>query len=251
MDKNNYLIKSDFLGGSVVLCDNNIEINVKIYGSIDSDSVIRAYFANKDTKEIKSIGIIDNFGNLSKKVDYSIITDTIVFILKNTLTDQKETVGYAYLENEWKLDDNNAIDNAKKILEDIKSECINTEIEPDLAYKNIFDEINENLKNYKIFEKNILGEFDVYKICDFKPISGISAVKYAMFEKNAIYSFDYFSHYLFGIKDKKIIVAFASQNGVNPLAHLNDLCTQFECDKLTYFAVIIELCDDGQYFIKD
>lgn len=255
MDKKSYLIKSDFLGGNVFITEDDtgcdVQIDVKIYGNLDADSVIRAYFASKDTKEIKSIGIIDNFGSLSKKADPSIVTDTIVFILKNTLTDKKETVGYAYYENEWTLEENNAVDNAKKVLDEIKSDCVNDEVDTDLAHKNILDEINRNLKDYGVFQKNILDEFDVYKICDFRPMSSISSVKYTMFEKNAIYSFDYFSHYLFGINGKKILIAFASQNGINPLMHLSDLCTQFECDNLTYYAVIIELCDDGQYFIKD
>lgn len=255
MSSKNFSIKSNFLGGSVLLHQNDIssdvEINVKIYGYLDADSVIRAYFASKDTKEIKSIGIIDNFGNLSKKVDKNICTDTIVFILKNTLTDKTETIGYAYNGDEWTLEDESAIENAKKLLDEIKSDCIDKDVDFDSVSENIFREIKENLKNYDLIKSNVLDEFDVYKITDFKPISNISSVKYAMFEKRPIYSFDLFSHYLFGISDKKILLAFASENEINPIIHLNDLCTQFKLDDFTYFCVIIELSDDGQYFIKD
>ena len=255
MNNKNYYIKSDFLGGSVLLCDNTsyteIEINVKIFGFIDSDSVIRVYFADRETKDLKSIGIIDNFGNLSKKADKNIVTDTIVFILKNTVTEKISIIGYAYFQDEWTLEDSSPIENAKKILDEIKSDKTNRNIDFDTVLKNITNENKENLKNYKAIKTEVLEEFDIYKITDFKPVSSISSVKYAMFEKNTIYSFDLFSHYLFGINKNNLLVAFASQNGINPILHLNDLCKKTIINNTEYFYVIIELSEDGQYFIKE
>lgn len=251
----NYCIKSNFLNGSAIVYENQyeakIEIDVKIFGFIDSDSVIKVYFENKDTKELKSIGIIDNFGHLTKTFDKSILTDTIVFVLKNTISETKEKIAYGYFEDELLSQKTSPIENAKKILDEIKQTKTNTDIDFDNVLKNITNEIKENIKNYKLIKCSEIKDFDIYKITDFKPMSNISSVKYTMFEKSAIYSFDFCSHYLFGIKENKLFIAFASNNGLNPLSHLNDLTTYITINNLTYYYVIIELLCDGQYFIKE
>ena len=72
-----------------------------------------------------------------------------------------------------------------------------------------------------------------------------------MFERGAMYSFDKFGHYIFGINGNKILIAFASDNEANPLVHMDSLCTKLNIGEAVYFSVIIELADDGQYFIKD
>lgn len=251
----NYSIKSTFLSGSVIVYENTldakIEIDIKIFGFIDSDSVIKVYFENQDTKELKSIGIIDNFGHLAKAFDKSILTDSIVFVLKNTVSENKEKIAYAFWEEELFSEKNSPIENAKKILDEIKETKTNPDIDFDNVLKNITNEIKENLKNYKFIKCDEMKNFDIYKITDFKPISNISSVKYTMFEKSAIYSFDFFSHYLFGINKNKIFIAFASNNNLNPLSHLNDLTTLITIDNINYFYIIIELLCDGQYFIKE
>ena len=52
----NFTIKSKIISGSVTKTDDesssNIEINIKIHEDIDPDCVVRAYFADKDTKEV-------------------------------------------------------------------------------------------------------------------------------------------------------------------------------------------------------
>lgn len=249
--KENFNIKSKIISGTVTKtdCENgtNIGIDIKIHGDISPDCVVRAYFAERDTKDLKPIGIVDNFGHLAVFMQTSDCTDTVVFGIKNTITDKVDYVGYAYSGDEWTLDDEPAIDNAKKILGDIKNggNCITPEIR-----QKISDEISANLKD---FEKTDIEfqNFDMYKITVFKPILSISAVKFAMFERSAMYSFDKFGFYLFGFDGDKISIAFASENGENPLAHADNLCTHFTGGENEYFAVIIEFADDGQYFVKD
>ena len=148
--KENFSIKSKIISGTVTKtdCENgaNIIIDIKIHGDISPDCVVRAYFAERDTKELKPVGIVDNFGHLTVFMQNSDCTDTVVFGIKNTITDKVDYVGYAYSGDEWTLDDEPAIDNAKKILGDIKNggNCITPEIR-----KKISDEINENLKDFE------------------------------------------------------------------------------------------------------
>ena len=248
----NFTIKSKIISGSVTKTDDesssNIEINIKIHEDIDPDCVVRAYFADKDTKEVRGIGVVDNFGHLAVRVNPQICTDTIIFGIKNTITDKVDYVGYAYQNEEWTLEDNTPVDNAKKILERIKS---SHSAKLSDVQNDIFNEINENLKNYSPLDNDSETGFTLYKISDFKPVSSISAVKYAMFERGAMYSFDKFGHYIFGINENKILIAFASDNEANPLVHMDSLCTKLNIGEAVYFSVIIELADDGQYFIKD
>lgn len=247
----NFNIVSKIISGTVTKtdCENgaNIEINIKIHGDISPDCVVRAYFAERDTKDLKPIGIVDNFGRLGAFMKNSDCTDTVVFGIKNTITEKVDYVGYAYSGEEWTLESEPAIDNAKKILSDIKNN--GNHITPEIR-KKISAEISANLKN---FEKTDIKfqNFDMYKITVFKPVLSISAVKFAMFERSAIYSFDNFGFYLFGIDGNKIAIAFASENGENPLFHADNLCTHFKDGETDFFAVIIELADDGQYFVKN
>ncbi|UKI35402.1 MAG: hypothetical protein L6V93_14770 [Clostridiales bacterium] len=107
---------------------------------------MRAYFAERDTKELKPVGIVDNFGHLTVFMQkFRLHRATVVFRHKNTITDKVDYVGYAYSGDEWTLDDEPAIDNAKKILSDIKNggNCITPEIR-----KKISDEINEKFKGF-------------------------------------------------------------------------------------------------------
>ena len=249
--RENFDIDSKIISGTVAKrsCENGakIEINIKIHGDISPDCVVRAYFAEEDAKNLKPIGIVDNFGHLSAFVSLSDCTDTVVFGIKNTLTDSIDYVGYAYLNGGAAAKTEPAIDNAKKILGDIKSG--GNRITPEMR-QNFEDEMRENLSDFE--KTNITFQnFEIYKITVFKPILNISAVKFAMFERSVLYSFDKFGFYLFGIDSGKIAIAFASENGKNPLAHADNLCTRFEYDGTQYFAVIIELADDGQYFTKD
>ena len=249
--RESFKLKSEIISGSVEKepCSGgiNIEISIKIHTDIPPDCVVRAYFASRSTKELTPIGIVDNFGHLTAFIKDGFYTDTIVFGIKNTITDAVEYVGYAYLNGEWTLDGDPAVENAKKILDDIKQNCNHMTNE---MKQNILDEINRNLEPYDEADINFQN-FKIYKITDFKPILSISAVKYAMFERSAMYSFDNFSHYLFGICENRILIAFKSENGENPILHMDTLCTEIKAEGALYFAVIIELADDGQYFVKD
>ena len=98
--KENFSIKSKIISGTVTKtdCENgaNIVIDIKIHGDISPDCVVRAYFAERDTKELKPVGIVDNFGHLAVFMQNSDCTDTVVFGIKNTITDKVDYVGYAY-----------------------------------------------------------------------------------------------------------------------------------------------------------
>ena len=51
-------------------------------------------------------------------------------------------------------------------------------------------------------------------------------------------------------KDNFISIAVPSDNNTNPMQHIKEMCSQIKSGDVNYYYVIIELSEEGQFFVK-
>lgn len=225
MKKTVQFCTNEFISGSVSAdFDNTLfEISFTPLKPISKSQVYRAYFLDTNSNNLISIGVIETTpesGFLKVKNDFW--KSTVVIMLKDTETENLKYVASAFFDTAW--DVKGYLDPSEKNLELIK----------------ICKKINEELKFYE-------KKDSFFKITNFKPVSSLSAVKYALYEKSVMYSFDKYGYYLFSFEKNIITIGIIPVSDENPLKHLEE----FSFLKNGIYYVKIMLDDDGQYFIKD
>lgn len=233
----------------------DIDINGNIRFTLDKNQVMKAYLINEDLSEI-NLGVIRiNYDRLSLKKRIpanSFAPKTILITKKDTSTEEECTVLTEYLSDDSIPDKSQKISytpisHAKKILETIKNASESND--QGISKRNCINLLKRNLENMKSIPHSFRMFDTFYIIEQYQPIVNLSAIKFVMSESLCTYSFFETGHYLMAINENIILIAFRSFNGQNPLEHLEDLSLSFEISSETYFGVMIELSDEGQYFI--
>ncbi len=223
MEKYADFINNEYISGNVKQSGIFYEISFTVLKNIKSHYVYRAYFLEKHSTNLINIGVIEINGQnglLKFKCDYG--KDTVVIFIKDTYTEKLTFITCAFFEESW----------------NVKGYLDGSDIH--LKINSIFSDINLALSKY---EKTDDG---YYKITDFSPLTELSSVKCALFERNVNYAFDKHGYYLFKIDNNVITIGIKPIERENPFLHLNDF--SYTEDGIYYTKIALE--EDGQYFIK-
>ena len=219
MKKTAQFCTNEFIQGNIQKNDDMYEISFILLKEIDCDTVYRAYFLESYSNNLISIGVIETSGRtgfLKIKCDYG--KDTVVIMKKDTKNCETTYITAAFFGETW---------NVQGFLNGEKTELYQT-----------LNRIKNELTGYRKCDDGF------YKITDFVPIGNLSAVKCVIFEKYVNYSFNKFGFYLFRLENNEITIGVNGLEGINPLEHIKDFCT--ENNGIYYTKIILE--EDGQYF---
>ena len=231
-----------------------VSVRGKINFSLNEKEVIKGFLISCDNQKI-NLGVIDvNYTNIDFIKELPSATpeiQSIHIIRKDTYTEEEECIAKGDFQKEThtpNLPDDATLKNASAILDNIKN-ALETN-DRGISKRNCINAINKNLRNFPSFPHKF-RMFDTFFECDtFTPIIDLSSVKHLMFEKLCAYSFHEAGHYLISTKNNLLIIAFREYNNHNPLSHMGELSFGFDINSHTYYGAIIELDDEGQYFIN-
>ncbi len=241
--------------------DINITVNISLTLTqpLDDIHVLRAFFVYKDMK-YTSIGVMDmNYTRayLLKTVPLPApFPHGICIAKKNCNTDTIECVLSAYFDDIFDTSDifsdkkeplNTPVDNARNILDSIKNATATCD--HGISKNNCISKIKSELISKESISKSIPHFKTLCKIYEFSPLVNLSALKYAMFDGRCAYSFYTFGYYLCAFEDNRLLIAFPQTEKTNPFYHIEEVSFSFCIDDITYYAVMIELTDEGQYFV--
>lgn len=259
----NSISHTPYISGNIkVSCQSEnmtVNISLTLTQPMDDIHVLRAFFVYKDMK-YTSIGVADtNYtqASLIKTVPLPIpFPHGICVAKKNCNTDTMECVLSAYFDDIFDTSDifsakkdplTTPVDNARNILDSIKN--ARATYDHGISKNNCISKIKSELKSRESINKSIPRFKTLYKIYEFIPLVNLSALKYAMFDGRCAYSFYTFGYYLCAFEDNRLLIAFQQTEKTNPFYHIEEVSFSFCIDDITYYAVMIELTDEGQYFV--
>ncbi len=249
--------------GATLLSDDDctdISIFGKLHISLNKNEVLKAALIYEGHKK-ENLGVINiNFGSmvLRKKLDASTcFPQGICITQKNTDTEEEICIAWGGFTEDFCMEDLSYIyttknptplSTARNLLEEIKN-ALETN-DRGISKRNCINAVKRNLKDLPE-EKHSFRMFDTfYRVETFCPVVNLSALKYLMIEGLCTYSFYEAGHYYLSLNNNLLLVAFREYNNHNPLHHLKDISFSFEINCHTYYGAIIELSDEGQYFVN-
>lgn len=233
----------------------DIEINGNISFALEKSEVIKAYIINGDMSE-SNLGVI--------KIDYDrlylkkrihtkeSLPKGILITKKDTSTEAEADIIRGWFDDDFstgeKADDiPDPINHAGQILCTIKNASESKD--QGISKRNCINLLKRNLEGVKSIHHTFRMFDTFYIIENFLPVVNLSAIKYVMSEGLCVHSFFEANHYLMAMRENIILLAFRAFNGQNPINHIKDFTFSLEITSETYFGVMIELADEGQYFI--
>lgn len=233
--------------------DDFADIDIKgcIRFALDKNEVMKAYVISEDLSET-NLGVIridyDSL-YLKKRIQtYNSIPKGILITKKDTLTEKETDITRGWFSDDFNPDKvSDPINNAKKILETIKNASESND--QGISKRNCIKLLKRNLKGMKSIQHTFRMFDTFYIIENFLPAVNLSAIKFVMSEGLCVRSFFETGHYLMAMRENIILIAFRAFNGQNPIEHIKDFSFSLEIASDTYFGVMIELADEGQYFI--
>lgn len=265
MIEKNILISSpdDSLNAVATIVRQNDYTDVELKGNISfilsPREVLKAYAVNEDGSKI-NIGVVKaDFSSINaRKRIYTInsIPKEIRITRKNTDTEEEKIIAGGSCSDDNQTD-TEAAAGFKNTPDTLKrTEALLTEIknasetnDRGISKRNCIDIIKQRLEGKKKLD-HTFRMFDTFYISqDFFPIAELSSLKFVMSGGLCTYSFFEKGHYYISLKENFILIAFGEYNGQNPMYHIKDFSSPIKITDEIYYGVIIELADEGQYFV--
>ena len=229
----------------------NTEIKGNINTVLSNEEVLKAYLTNSDSSKI-NLGVMDiSFGSVSltKKVLLAGSTPQKICITKkNTSTQEEKIIAKgSFIETNLCEDNYSPLNKAQDILDKIKNASETND--QGISKRNCINIIKRNLSSMKSFNHTYRIFDRIYISETFSPVSDLSSLKFVMSGGLCACSFFETGHYYLSFRDNYLLIAFREYNGQNPLCHIGDFSSPIRIDSHIYHGVMIELADEGQYFV--
>lgn len=238
---------------------SDIDIRGSIRFVLDKNEVLKAYIINDDMSKT-NLGVINvEYDSLCLKK--RIVTkDTyprgIIITKKDTVTEKEDTVIKGSFCDDFTFDDlyrdctdenQSPLNNARNILSKIKNASETKD--QGISKRNCINMIEHNLEKMEYINHNFRMFERFYRVEKFFPIVNLSSLKYVMSEGLCSLSFFETGYYYVSLRENILLIAFKEYNGQNPIYHIKDFSFPIEISSERFFGTMIELADEGQYFI--